>query len=367
MVRLKLAHSVLVAAIAEVATACLRPAEDRAQRDLEVGRAERDGLRVRVIDGLAAVRHLATGQLRLWAGAPDLAIELCRQADAPEQWRVDVANCMPDAELSAPAGVMVQPLERERTTACSWQLVLPAGTEALVRVQSPQAVPNGFFRFALMSDVQSAVGEVGDLFERINQDASVRFVLSTGDLTEQGSRAELERFESQLEGLRVPYFTTIGNHELGVSPVRFHDYFGRGNFQFEFRGVVFTLVDSGSATIDPLVYEWLDEWLQQARERTHIFATHVPPLDPVGVRNGGFSSRSEAARLLAKLAAGGVDLTLYGHIHSYYRFENAGIEAHISGGGGAMPERLDGIGRHYVAVDVDPVGGVLGTQVVEID
>jgi len=363
----KLSRVLLASMAAVTATGCLHPAEDRAQRDLDVGRADRDGLRVRVIDGLAAVRHLSPGELRLWAGAPSLEVELRREAEAPELWRVAVANCMPDAELTAPSTVTVLPSERQRATECSWQLALPVDTEASIRVQSPRALLRGSFRFALMSDVQSAIGEVGDLFERINQDLAVAFVLSTGDLTERGSSAELQRFQSQLEGLRVPYFTTIGNHELGVSPPPFHDYFGRGSFQFEFRGVVFTLVDSASATIDPLVYDWLDEWLRQGRDRVHVFATHVPPLDPVGVRNGGFSSRSEAARLLAKLADGGVDLTLYGHIHSYYRFENAGIEAHISGGGGAVPERLDGIGRHYLAVDIGPDDGTLGSQVVEID
>jgi hypothetical protein len=69
----------------------------------------------------------------------------------------------------------------------------------------------------------------------------------------------------------------------------------------------------------------------------------------------------------ATLAGGHVDLTLYGHIHSYYPFSNAGIPAYISGGGGAIPERFDGIGRHYLTIDVDPARGVLQTAVVRID
>jgi Icc protein len=94
---------------------------------------------------------------------------------------------------------------------------------------------------------------------------------------------------------------------------------------------------------------------------------HIPPIDPVGVRNGSFADRNEAAKLLAKLAEGGVDLTLYGHIHTYYPFSNAGIPAHIAGGGGAIPERFDGIGRHYLTVDVDPRSGVVETGLVRID
>src|SRR5260221_4504482 len=94
---------------------------------------------------------------------------------------------------------------------------------------------------------------------------------------------------------------------------------------------------------------------------------HIPPVDTVGVINGSFADRDEAAKLLAKLAGGHVDLTLYGHIHSYYPFSNAGIPAYISGGGGAIPERFDGIGRHYLTIDVDPAQVVLPTADVRID
>jgi hypothetical protein len=94
---------------------------------------------------------------------------------------------------------------------------------------------------------------------------------------------------------------------------------------------------------------------------------HIPPLDPIGVRNGAFASRIEAAKLLGRLAEGHVDLTLYGHIHSYYEFDNAGIPAFISGGGGAIPERFDGIGRHFMLFQADPTRGITAHQIVRVD
>ena len=104
-----------------------------------------------------------------------------------------------------------------------------------------------------------------------------------------------------------------------------------------------------------------------ARSAVHILGTHMPLMDPTGLRGAGFSSRNEAASLLGKLAREGIDLTLYGHVHSYYSYSNAGIPAYISGGGGAIPERWDGIGRHYLAVDVDPEAGVREVAVVRVD
>jgi Icc protein len=127
------------------------------------------------------------------------------------------------------------------------------------------------------------------------------------------------------------------------------------------------LLDSASATLDPIVYDWLDEWLRLGAEQPHVVAMHIAPLDPIGVRNGAFANRAEAGKLLSRLAAHGVDLTLYGHIHSYYRFDNAGIPAFISGGGGAIPERFDDIGRHFLVIDVDPATSSFTSTTVRVD
>jgi hypothetical protein len=67
------------------------------------------------------------------------------------------------------------------------------------------------------------------------------------------------------------------------------------------------------------------------------------------------------------MADHGVDLGVYGHVHSYYAFSHAGIPAYISGGGGAITERLDGIGRHYLKVEADVSAQTFSTEVVRID
>ncbi len=111
---------------------------------------------------------------------------------------------------------------------------------------------------------------------------------------------------------------------------------------------------------------WLDRWLDQARDGTHAVFMHIPPLDPVGLRGGGFRSRKEAAKLMQMLADGRVDALFLGHIHSYYAFSAAGVPSYISGGGGAVPERFDGIGRHYLRVRAS-AAGIEDVAVVRID
>jgi Icc protein len=351
------------------ATSCIRPTEERAERDLEIGRVSLEGFDLEVSGGLAAVRSAKPGEIALWSSAPAYRLHVRTGSDAPELWTLSVENCMPDAllQVGSGTGVTVTEVVPVIATKKRWLLTLPPGTDAMLDLAPPDAGDLSPWRFAVMSDVQEAIDRVQDIYQKMDAVPNLRFLLGAGDLTQQGGNDELARFQNELRGLDVPYYTTLGNHELGSADTPYQDWFGRASFHFEYRGVAFSMLDSGGASIDPMVYDWLDGWLDGAKDRVHVVATHIPPVDPIGVRNGSFASRNEAAKLLTRLAKGKVDLTLYGHIHSYYDFDNAGIPAYISGGGGAIPEKFDGIGRHFLVVDVDPEHGVKSVSVVRVD
>jgi Icc-related predicted phosphoesterase len=351
--------------------ACARVAEGRATRDLEVGRASIDGVSVTVKDGLANVRSLAPGELRLWAQAPSLTIEVKLGQGVGGPFRIIVENSLPAATLTAqrpgeaerPAVIEASETPTERLFAID---LAPGATETL-SLRPPDEAGIGSFRFAVFADVQEKLDLVQDIYAKMNEDPTLHFALISGDLTAQGSDEQLSRFQREMKTLRFPCYATLGNHELGTRDDAFHDHFGRGNFRFTYRGVQFTLLDDASATIDPIVYELLGGWLAEGKDRAHVVAMHIPPIDPVGTRNGSFASRGEADKFLSLLEEGQVDLTFYGHVHSYYAYENAGIPAYITGGGGAIPERLDGIGRHFLTVDVAPDGKVRDPALVRVD
>lgn len=359
------AKVLLWAALTLSLNGCLRPSEERAQRDLEIGHQQADDLGVDVEAGLAAVQELSSERLVLWASAPSLSVDLSL-GTRTNAFELQIHNCMPGGELHAPSDVTATRLPQEESTRCHFALEnVPAQVDLTFAVAGADTLQP--FRFAVLSDVQEAIDEVQDVFGAVNAQRDVQFLLGAGDLTRQGTSKELRRYQRELRLLKIPYYTTLGNHELGTTPPPFQDLFGRASFSFRHHGVRFTLLDSASATVDPLVIHWLDDWLEQGVNEPHVVAMHVPPIDPIGVRNGSFASRIEAAKLLAQLARGKVDLTLYGHIHSYYEFENAGIPAHISGGGGAIPEAFDGLGRHILVVDVSPGSSKFDVNVVRVD
>lgn len=337
-------------ALAVALAACNRPSEERALAEDEVGHAAAHGATIDVADGLAAIRTLEPGRIGLWASAP--VFEFTIDLDAPGTWEITIENVVADSALVQDQTVF-SPDERPRPTVMVHRRLLDAGrTHFTIWIEDGEP---GSFRFAAMADIQTALSSVHEVFAEIAT-TSPRFVVCMGDLTDRSMIEEYDLLERQLHTLPVPFYTTLGNHELWEDPGRYFRRYGRASFQFVFKGVAFTFVDSGDAGLDPIVEGRLDGWLAAARDRVHVFLTHFPPIDPIGTRYGSFRSRRDAHRLLSKLADANVDLTLYGHVHSYLSFDNAGIPAFISGGGGAMPERWDGIGRHFLVIDITPTG-----------
>lgn len=331
---------------------CTDVADDRAERDEAVGHYHDAATRVDVEAGLAVIRAASHGGLTLWNSAPTWTASVSVDDSTP--FVVEVRNAIPGSLLVVKdaRGELLQTrlVESQLPTRRTFAIDGPRSPMQLTLV--PPSSADSILRFAVLGDIQNAIVDIQDVYQRIAAEPGIDFVLSPGDLTAHGTREELEWFETELRSLPIPFYSTLGNHELGTSPPPYQAVFGRANLHFHYRNVAFSLVDSASATLSQLSLGWLEEWLDEDRGRVHVFATHYPPIDPIGVRNGSFASRLEAHRLIARLAEGRVDLSLHGHIHSFYAFTMAGIPAYISGGGGAIPERFDGIGRHFLVVEV---------------
>lgn len=344
-------------------TGCLRPGLDRATLDRTVGQSGAEGLEVQVEGGLATFHAIDAAGATLWAQAPGLHIEIV--TDEAREWTLTVRNGVVDAELTSDPPVDAIREARPLPTEHRWRLQLPAGA-TLLQIGAPDADEAGPFRVAVLSDVQRAIDTVDEVFAVINADPTIRFVVSAGDLVNDGTPDELDAFQAHMARLAVPLYATPGNHERGAEESAWRDAFGRGSFQFVFKGAYFTFADSSAATIDPVVYGWLEGWLAAGTDAAHLFLTHVPPIDPEGGRNGGWRSRREAAKLFTLLGRHAVDAAIYGHVHSLYSYSNGGVDAWISGGGGALPERLDGIERHFLVVDLE-AARVRAVGVVRVD
>ncbi|MDD3108438.1 MAG: PQQ-binding-like beta-propeller repeat protein [Alistipes sp.] len=153
------------------------------------------------------------------------------------------------------------------------------------------AARGGEFRFALLTDLHvtadsMAANDLSRAIDQINATSDLRFVIVTGDLTEQGDRASLRRAKGLLDGLRIPYYITSGNHETKWSESGATDFariFGSDRFRMEYEGVLFLGFNTGPVIrmaeghVAPQDLSWVEAQLAQAgREKPVLLVTHYP-------------------------------------------------------------------------------------------
>lgn len=153
----------------------------------------------------------------------------------------------------------------------------------------------GTFRFAQLTDVHFSPNNPNpteDLLRsiaQINATDSIDFVLVTGDLTEEGDRATMEKVKSCLDLLKAKYYVTLGNHETKWSDsgcTAFGEIFGGERVEFEHKGFLFLGFNSGPLMrmayghVVPQDIRWMTGEMEKAgKDKPVILVTHYPLID----------------------------------------------------------------------------------------
>ena len=151
------------------------------------------------------------------------------------------------------------------------------------------------FRFAQLTDLHLSLNNPNpteDLLRsvaQINATENIDFVLVTGDITEEGDRASMEKVKSCLDLLKVKYYVALGNHETKWSDsgcTAFGEIFGSERFEFEHKGFLFLGFNSGPLMrmayghVVPQDIRWMTERMEQAgKDKPVILVTHYPLMD----------------------------------------------------------------------------------------
>ena len=151
------------------------------------------------------------------------------------------------------------------------------------------------FRFAHLTDLHFSPNNPNpteDLLRsvaQINATENIDFVLVTGDITEEGDRACLEKVKSCLDLLKVKYYVALGNHETKWSDsgcTAFGEVFGYERLEFEHKGFLFLGFNSGPLMrmayghVVPQDIRWMTETMEKAgKDKPVMLVTHYPMKD----------------------------------------------------------------------------------------
>ncbi|HEU5292815.1 MAG TPA: PQQ-binding-like beta-propeller repeat protein [Cyclobacteriaceae bacterium] len=148
------------------------------------------------------------------------------------------------------------------------------------------------FRFAFISDTHISLPngvphqDLSRTVRDINGMSDVAFTVLTGDITELGTREEIQLARAILDSLDIPYYIIPGNHDTGWSEsggLDFSTIFGNDKFVFDYNGIRFFGCASGpyvrmsDGHVPRSAVIWMDSVLDNTpKEMPIIFLNHYP-------------------------------------------------------------------------------------------
>ncbi len=169
--------------------------------------------------------------------------------------------------------------------------------------------------FAIIADVHYHYTSIGEIIDHINSDPEIEFILTVGDITDQGLQKEFDLYYNIMEGLNKPYITIIGNHDYRSNGEEvYKKMYGPTNFNFTYKNTHFVGFDDvfwENESSNPN-FNWLDKITSNYEtDKYQIIIAHLPPF------YDQYTPETEDiyTNILSK---NNVSLSLHGHSHGFY-------------------------------------------------
>jgi predicted phosphodiesterase len=214
--------------------------------------------------------------------------------------------------------------------ACSWDLwgiaTRPAVEDRVkedlsgeLTTPSTVAVNPDSFSFAVFGDPQIGHDYQGRLgrFRQEVAERGIDFFCVLGDLTNDATPDEVDSIKLQLESVGIPYYATIGNHDLYQADgwERFKENYGPSCYSATIADrIKLIFLDTADGTLGPTQFGWFEKELQDTL-CTKIVLTHFPVYDgeePIMWRLASDAERVKVQSLLERYDA---YAWCAGHIH----------------------------------------------------
>ncbi len=217
---------------------------------------------------------------------------------------------------------------------------LPAEAWNLRQLERLQTVGGSALTFAVLGDNRSNPAVFDQVLRRLDGDPSLAFAIDLGDLVRKGTLEQFNDFFRHLRsGVRLPFLTVPGNHDLGDNQdtTLYHKIFGPDYYTFQIRDHYFIVLnDNFLSGLGEAQMCWLEDELKKSQSyKTRLVFLHMPLFDPRGGRFHHALAPETGCQLAALLRQYRVTHIFAAHIHGSFTGDWEGVPYTITGGAGA--------------------------------
>jgi hypothetical protein len=217
---------------------------------------------------------------------------------------------------------------------------LPAKNWNLRQLERLQTPDGSALTFAVLGDNRSNPAVFDRVLRRLDADSSLAFAIDVGDLVEKCTVEEFNDFFRHLRsGVRLPFLTVAGNHDLGENQdlTLYRKIFGPDYYAFQLHRYYFIVPNDNLKTgLGETQMAWLENELRKSQAyKTRLVFLHMPLFDPRGGKFHHALSPETGRWLAALLRQYRVTHIFTGHIHGYFNGNWDGVPYTITGGAGA--------------------------------
>ena len=183
------------------------------------------------------------------------------------------------------------------------------------------------YSFIVLADTHIESGNTQGL-ENLNDiiiSNNIKFAVVLGDITQYGSSQDINAFIRVAEGMGIPCYPVIGNHDIyfGNWSV-WRNRIGSTRYRIDGENITLFILDSANSFFGKQQMDWLERELKDINERVFVF-THSPLFisGPIGMQQ--ITDYRERSRMVSILK-GKCDIMFMGHAHNRLITEVGGVK-----------------------------------------
>lgn len=223
-------------------------------------------------------------------------------------------------------------------------------------------------KFAVIGDTEGHADIYASAL-RLAKERGATFVLHTGDVSEDGSPANLKLMSDVGRASGLDIFTAVGNHDIRDDETRelFVEHFNQPNMAFDRDGFRIIILDNAERKggFSEATLQFLKDDLAAHPQARYIMVFHRPfglPLSAILGDDETNASRATNEKFLTAIDGADIETIFTGHLHIYLPYSLAGFRSFVTGGGGGEAQAalgpLGDQSKHFLMVQADRSGSL---------